>query len=111
LFNSGYSANIGTMASLTATQDLIVADMLSHASILDGMRMSVATSRFFKHNNMGHLERILAESRASSMGALVVTEGVFSMDVSDEPWPRSARLDNGFYPPPPIRVRHPSPKA
>ncbi len=80
LFNSGYAANVATLQGLTTGQDLIVADMLSHASLHDGMRMSPATSRFFKHNNMAHLEKVLVENRPSAMGALIVTEGVFSMD-------------------------------
>jgi 8-amino-7-oxononanoate synthase len=80
LYNSGYAANIGTIAGLTSAQDLILADMLSHASIQDGMQMSKATSRFFKHNDMTHLEKLLAENRNSHVGALIATEGVFSMD-------------------------------
>ena len=80
LFSSGYAANVGTIHGLTAGQDLIVADSLAHASIHDGMRMAPATSRFYKHNNMDHLEKTLAENRSSAMGAFVISEGVFSMD-------------------------------
>lgn len=80
LFNSGYAANVGTIPALTAAQDLIVADILSHASLQDGIRMSQATARFYKHNSTEHLQKILREMRKSHTGALVVTEGVFSMD-------------------------------
>jgi 7-keto-8-aminopelargonate synthetase-like enzyme len=80
LFSSGYAANVGAIQGLTAGQDLIVADVLSHASLHDGIKMSPATARFYKHNNPQHLETIFKEHRASHMGALMITEGVFSMD-------------------------------
>ena len=80
LYNSGYAANIGLISSLTRSQDLIVADMLSHASIADGMQMSKASSRFFLHNDVKHLEKILKEHRDDHAGCLVITEGIFSMD-------------------------------
>lgn len=80
LFSSGYAANVGTIQCLTAGQDLIVADMLSHASIQDGIRTSPATARYFRHNNIAHLDKVLTENRPAAMGALVITEGVFSMD-------------------------------
>jgi glycine C-acetyltransferase len=80
LFSSGYSANLGAVQGLTSVKDLIVADVLSHASLQDGMKMSPGTSRFFKHNNVEHLEKILKENRHEFFGSLVVTEGIFSMD-------------------------------
>src|SRR5690606_30140017 len=60
--------------------DLIIADHLCHASIQDAMKMSSATSRLFKHDNVEHLEKILKRERNNYQGALVITEGVFSMD-------------------------------
>lgn len=80
LYNSGYAANIGAISGLTSELDLVVADILSHASIQDAMQMSRATSRFFKHNNVQHLDKLLSEERRQFHGALIVTEGVFSMD-------------------------------
>ncbi len=80
LFNSGYAANIGAIQGITSGQDLVVSDMLAHASIQDGMQMSRATSRFFKHNNMAHLDKVLAENRSQYSGCIAITEGVFSMD-------------------------------
>jgi 8-amino-7-oxononanoate synthase len=91
LFNSGYAANIGIISAVTAANDLIVADMLCHASIQDAMQMSKATSRFFKHNDVAHLEQILSKERQNYNGCLVVTEGVFSMDGD------TAKLDEIFY--------------
>lgn len=80
LFNSGYTANVGIITAVTAANDLIIADQLCHASIQDGMQMSKATSRFFKHNDPAHLRQILEKERSMYNGALVITEGVFSMD-------------------------------
>lgn len=80
LFASGYAANIGIITGLCREQDLIVGDMLCHASIQDGMGMSKATCRFYKHNDMNHLRQILAENRHQYSGCLIVTEGAFSMD-------------------------------
>src|SRR3989338_3427338 len=91
LFNSGYAANIGIISAVTAENDLIVADALCHASIQDAMQMSKATSRFFKHNDVAHLEQILLKERENYNGCLVVTEGVFSMDGD------TANLDEIYY--------------
>lgn len=91
LFNSGYVANIGIISAVTAANDLIVADMLCHASIQDAMQLSKATSRFFKHNDVAHLEAILQKERQNYNGCLVITEGVFSMDGD------TAKLDEIYY--------------
>ncbi len=80
LFNSGYSANLGTISCLAGVNDLLLADFLSHASIADGMQLSKATSRMFKHNDMRHLEIILKRYREKADGAMIIAEGVFSMD-------------------------------
>jgi glycine C-acetyltransferase len=80
LFNSGYAANIGIISAVTTLGDLVIADQLCHASIQDGMTMSKATSRFFKHNSPEQLRAILEKERANYNGCLVITEGVFSMD-------------------------------
>ena len=91
LFNSGYAANVGIIPAVTAANDLVIADMLCHASIQDAMQMSKATSRFFKHNDVAHLEQILQKERNNFNGCLVITEGVFSMDGD------TAKLDEIFY--------------
>lgn len=85
LFNSGYTANVGIIATLCTSNDLIIADHLCHASIQDGMQMSKGTSRFFKHNNLEHLETILKKERDNFNGCLVITEGIFSMDGDQAP--------------------------
>jgi 8-amino-7-oxononanoate synthase len=80
LFNSGYAVNVGTLPGILRPGDLVVTDQLCHASIQDGLQMARATSRYFKHNNIDHLEQILEKEREAHNGCLVVTEGIFSMD-------------------------------
>ncbi|MCY4646448.1 MAG: aminotransferase class I/II-fold pyridoxal phosphate-dependent enzyme [Gammaproteobacteria bacterium] len=84
IFPTGYSANVGLIAGLMRPGDLVVADKLAHASVVDGMILSKATSRFFKHNNAADLDRKL---NGFSGKKLVVVEGVYSMDgdVADLP--------------------------
>ncbi len=77
LFPTGYSANVGTIAGLMRSGDLIVADQYAHASIVDGMILSKATSRFFRHNNVGDLDKKLSRHEGKK---LVIVEGVYSMD-------------------------------
>ncbi len=77
IFPTGYSANVGTIAGLMRSGDLIVADQYAHASIVDGMILSKATSRFFRHNRVEDLDRKLKGFEGKK---LVVLEGVYSMD-------------------------------
>jgi glycine C-acetyltransferase len=77
LFPTGYSANVGTIAGLMRSGDLIVADQFAHASIVDGMILSKAKSRFFRHNRADDLDRKLAGFDGKK---LVIVEGVYSMD-------------------------------
>lgn len=77
IFPTGYSANVGVIAGLMRSGDLIVADQYAHASIVDGMILSKAKSRFFRHNRAEDLERKLADFEGKK---LVIVEGVYSMD-------------------------------
>lgn len=81
IFPTGYSANVGTIAGLMRSGDLIVADQYAHASVVDGMILSKANSRFFRHNKVEDLNRKLADFPGKK---LVVVEGVYSMD-GDQP--------------------------
>ena len=81
IFPTGYSANVGTIAGLMRSGDLIVADQYAHASVVDGMILSKANSRFFRHNKVEDLSRKLADFAGKK---LVVVEGVYSMD-GDQP--------------------------
>lgn len=80
VFNSGYHANIGIIASLYAGQDCIFSDRLNHASIVDGILLSGARFFRFKHNDLSHLEELLKKERNKFKNALIVTESIFSMD-------------------------------
>ena len=80
LMNSGYHANTGLIAALADSRTLIVADKLVHASIIDGIVLSKAPFERFRHNDLGHLERILAKAAGKYESVLIVAESVYSMD-------------------------------
>jgi len=77
IFPTGYAANVGLIAGLMRPGDLIVADQFAHASVVDGMILSKAQSRFFRHNRPEELDRKLRNFEGKK---LVVVEGVYSMD-------------------------------
>lgn len=79
LFGSGYLANLGTITALVGKGDLILADKLAHACMIDAAQLSGATLRRFAHQDLVHLERLLAQ-RQDYRHCLIVTETVFSMD-------------------------------
>lgn len=82
LFNSGYDANLGVLSSIPQRGDTILYDYLSHASIRDGIRLSLAESFSFKHNDLKDLKEKLEKSQGNKF---VVTESVFSMDGDEAP--------------------------
>jgi 8-amino-7-oxononanoate synthase len=79
LFSTGYQANLGVLTTLVGAGDLIVSDALNHASIIDGCRLSRARAEVYRHNDVEHLRRVLADA-SEARRILVVTESVFSMD-------------------------------
>jgi glycine C-acetyltransferase len=79
-FQSGFNANLATIPALIRKEDGIFSDELNHASIIDGCRLSGAKITRYAHADAGDLERVLRENRANYERALVVTDGVFSMD-------------------------------
>ena len=82
IFNSGYDANIGFFSSLPQRADLIFYDELAHASIRDGISMSLAKAYKFKHNDIADLRGLIERSRNKNEESeiYIVTESVFSMD-------------------------------
>ncbi len=80
VFGSGYLANIGTIPALVGREDLIIADKLVHACIVDAMRLSGAKCYRFKHNDAADCARLLKTYRQQYRHCLVITETVFSMD-------------------------------
>lgn len=87
VFQSGFTANAGTVSAVLGKEDLIVSDELNHASIIDGARLSKATIKVFKHKDVQDCERILQEHANFPGKKLVITDGVFSMDGDIAPLP------------------------
>jgi glycine C-acetyltransferase len=92
VFQSGFTANAGTVSAVLGKDDLIISDELNHASIIDGARLSKATIRVFKHKDMKDCERILQEQAAFPGKKLIITDGVFSMDGDIAPLPDLCEL-------------------
>lgn len=81
LFNSGFQANASIIPAVSDRKGLVLADKLSHASVLHGCRAAGAAFKRFRHNDPDHLERLLVEhDRPAGSAVLIVTESVFSMD-------------------------------
>lgn len=96
VFGSGYLANVGTIPALVGKNDLIIADKLAHACIIDGARLSGATMLRFAHNNMAHLRILLAANREEYQNCLIITETVFSMDGDRAPMAESSALAHEY---------------
>jgi len=79
-FQSGFTANLATIPALVGKEDAIFSDELNHASIIDGSRLSGAQIVRYAHCNPADLKRVLSEQRNKFPRALVITDGVFSMD-------------------------------
>ncbi|MEQ8675823.1 MAG: glycine C-acetyltransferase [Aggregatilineales bacterium] len=77
---SGFTANLATIPALVGKDDVIFSDALNHASIIDGCRLSRAKIIAYEHNNMDDLRAKIAEHKANYSRALIVSDGVFSMD-------------------------------
>jgi glycine C-acetyltransferase len=80
VFQSGFTANAGTVSAILGKEDLIISDELNHASIIDGCRLSRATIKVFKHKDYADCERVLEETRDWNGKKLLISDGVFSMD-------------------------------
>ena len=86
LYQSGFSANAGTVAAILEKGDVVVSDELNHASLIDGCRLSGADKKIYPHKDVGAARRMLAESRGARR-VLLITDGVFSMDGDIAPLP------------------------
>ncbi len=91
LFGSGFLANVGVIPALVGRADVVIADRLVHASLIDGALLSRARLVRFRHNDPGDLERCL-ETVPASARRLVVTEALFSMDGDMAPLRRIAEV-------------------
>ncbi len=79
-FQSGFTANLGAISALVGKEDVIFSDRLNHASIIDGCRLSGAKIVAYEHNDAGALEDAIKGHASSYRRALIITDGVFSMD-------------------------------
>ncbi len=86
-FQSGFTANLGTISALVSKEDAVFSDRLNHASIIDGCRLSGAKIHPYEHNNPGSLEEVIKDNAGTYRRALIVTDGVFSMDGDIAPLP------------------------
>ncbi|MDA8353582.1 MAG: glycine C-acetyltransferase [Firmicutes bacterium] len=91
VFQSGFTANVGVLSSILSEKDVVISDALNHASIIDGIRLTKAGRRIYKHADMDDLEKALQETQGART-RLVVTDGVFSMDGDVAPLPEIVEL-------------------
>jgi len=87
VFQSGFTANAGTVSSFLGKEDFIISDELNHASIIDGCRLSRAKILVFRHKDVAHAEDQLATVKNQPGKKLLITDGVFSMDGDIGPLP------------------------
>ncbi len=80
VFSSGYAANLGIISSLVGKGDIVFFDRLSHASLIDGCRLSQARHHSYEHNDINRLGKLLRKYRHEFKNCLILTEGIFSMD-------------------------------
>lgn len=96
VYQGGLLANTGTIPSIVGKEDIVFSEELNHASIIDGVRLSSAKRAVFKHMDMKDLEKQLKEHRNEGKKALIVTDGVFSMDGDIAPLPEIAELGEKY---------------
>ena len=95
VFQSGFTANAGTVSSILGKEDFIVSDELNHASIIDGARLSRATIKVFPHRDVA-AARTIVEALPRDRRRLIITDGVFSMDGDLGPVPALCELADEF---------------
>ncbi len=92
VFTTGHQTNIGTLGTILAPGDTVIADSGDHASIFDGCVLSRAKLRPFRHNRLEKLEKMLERSQLDGGGVLVVVDGLFSMEGDIAPLPEICTL-------------------
>jgi 8-amino-7-oxononanoate synthase len=95
-FSSGYAANVGIIPALVGRDDVVFADALNHASLIDGCRLSRAAIHVYPHADATRLDSLLTAHRGQFRRAMIVTDGVFSMDGDRAPVPDLVDLARRF---------------
>lgn len=91
VFQSGFTTNQGVLSSILTKEDIVISDELNHASIIDGIRLTKADKKVYRHVDMDDLEKVLKKSMNYRI-RLIVTDGVFSMDGNIAPLPDIVNL-------------------
>ncbi|MGO9269655.1 MAG: glycine C-acetyltransferase [Terriglobia bacterium] len=92
VFQSGFTANAGTVQAILTKEDVIISDELNHASIIDGCRLSRAEIKVFPHKDVDACEKALKEIEGRKCNKLLITDGVFSMEGDIAPLPQLVEL-------------------
>ena len=95
-FQSGFCANLATIPALVGKEDVIFSDELNHASIIDGSRLSGARIVRFAHADPADLEKVIKENAGTYRRALMITDGVFSMDGDLAPLDKEYEVTNKY---------------
>ncbi|MCS7462880.1 glycine C-acetyltransferase [Paenibacillus doosanensis] len=95
VFQSGFTANQGVLASILGPDDVVISDELNHASIIDGIRLTKSDRKIYAHKDMDQLEAILKQSGGYKK-RVIVTDGVFSMDGDIAPLPAIVELAEAY---------------
>ncbi|HTW12485.1 MAG TPA: aminotransferase class I/II-fold pyridoxal phosphate-dependent enzyme [Solirubrobacteraceae bacterium] len=96
VFTTGHQSNLGALGTILGPADTVIADGGDHASILDGVLLSRAKLRPFRHNRMDLLEKQLAKAQTDGGGVLVVVDGVYSMEGDVAPLPEIVDLSKRY---------------
>ncbi len=95
-FQSGFAANLGTIQALVGKKDVVFSDELNHASIIDGCRLSGARIVRYAHCDPNHLEQVVKENKDTYEKAMIITDGVFSMDGDIAPLDRLQEVSERY---------------
>jgi 8-amino-7-oxononanoate synthase len=96
VFTTGYQANVGVLSALLQAGDTVICDAGDHASLLDGIALSGAKVRPFRHGRLDKLESMLDRAQTDGGGVLVVVDGVYSMEGDIADLPRIAELTKAY---------------
>ena len=96
IFNSGYDANLGLFASVAGREDLILYDEYIHASVRDGIRLSLAKSFSFRHNDPEDLEKKLRRAVSQYRSVFIAVESLYSMDGDFSPLSELADMSHKY---------------